>query len=167
MERGNAPFVVSKSAEIGAPADRLYGIIADYRNGHPRILPPAFTELTVEAGGVGAGTRIRVGMRMLGRVMTFPAEVSEPDPGRVLVERNLGERPVDALAQQLVRVRVDRHDAKAGGLQLRRHLVRGLARVAARSDHGDGRERAQDLLGGIHGGYRVLPRATAGDKLEP
>jgi hypothetical protein len=26
-------------------------------------------------------------------VMTFPAEISEPDPGRVLVERNLGERP--------------------------------------------------------------------------
>jgi hypothetical protein len=93
MESGNAPYVVSKSAEIGAAADRLYGIIADYRNGHPRILPPAFTGLTVEAGGVGAGTRIRVGMRVFGRVMTFPAEVSEPYPGRVLVERNLGDRP--------------------------------------------------------------------------
>ena len=93
MERGNRPFIVSKSAEIDAPADRLYGIIADYRNGHPSILPPAFTALTVEAGGVGAGTRIRVGMRMFGRVMTFPAEVSEPYPGRVLVERNLGDRP--------------------------------------------------------------------------
>jgi hypothetical protein len=86
MESSSAPFVVSKSAEIGAPADRLYGIIADYRHGHPRILPPAFT-------GLGAGTRIRVGMRVLGRVVTFPAEVSEPDPGRVLVERNLGDRP--------------------------------------------------------------------------
>jgi hypothetical protein len=93
MESGKASWVVSQSAEIGAPADRLYGIIADYRNGHPKILPPAFTGLTVEAGGVGAGTRIRVGMRVFGRVMTFPAEVSEPDPGRVLVERNLGDRP--------------------------------------------------------------------------
>jgi len=93
MESGNAPLVVSKSAEIGAPADRLYGIIADYRTGHPKILPPAFTGLTVEAGGVGAGTRILVGMRVFGRVMTFPAEVSEPYPGRVLVERNLGDRP--------------------------------------------------------------------------
>jgi hypothetical protein len=93
MDTDDAPFVVSKTAEIDAPADRLYGIIADYRNGHPRILPPAFTSLTVEAGGVGAGTRIRVGMRVLGRVMTFPAEVSEPYPGRVLVERNLGDRP--------------------------------------------------------------------------
>lgn len=93
MTTSQAPFVVSKTAEINAPADRLYGIIADYRNGHPRILPAAFTGLTVEAGGVGAGTRIRVGMRVFGRLMTFPAEVSEPDPGRVLVERNLGERP--------------------------------------------------------------------------
>ena len=93
MERGHSPFIVSKSAEISAPADRLYGIIADYRNGHPRILPPAFTGLTVEAGGVGAGTRIRVGMRVFGRVMTFPAEITEPNPGRVLVERNLGDRP--------------------------------------------------------------------------
>jgi Polyketide cyclase / dehydrase and lipid transport len=93
MESGKAPFVVSKSAEISAPADRLYGIIADYRNGHPSILPAAFTGLTVEAGGVGAGTRIRVGMRVFGRVMTFPAEVSEPHPGRVLVERNFGDRP--------------------------------------------------------------------------
>jgi Polyketide cyclase / dehydrase and lipid transport len=93
MEGGGASLVVSKSAEIGAPADRIYGIIADYRNGHPGILPPAFTGLTVEAGGVGAGTRIRVGMRVFGRVMTFPAEVSEPYPGRVLVERNLGDRP--------------------------------------------------------------------------
>src|SRR5215510_10711701 len=93
MESDIATFVVSRTAEIGAPADRLYGIIADYRNGHPRILPPAFTGLTVEAGGVGAGTRIRVGMRVLGRVMTFPAEVSEPNPGRVLVERNFGDRP--------------------------------------------------------------------------
>jgi len=93
MDRGHAPLIVSKSAEISAPAERLYGIIADYRDGHPRILPPAFTGLVVEAGGVGAGTRIRVGMRVFGRVMTFPAEISEPYPGRVLVERNLGDRP--------------------------------------------------------------------------
>jgi len=93
MDRRNPPLIVSKSAEISAPADRLYGIIADYRNGHPRILPPAFTGLTVEAGGIGAGTRIRVGMRVFGRVMTFPAEISEPTPGRVLVERNFGDRP--------------------------------------------------------------------------
>jgi hypothetical protein len=122
MERSNAPFVVSKSAEIGAPADRLYGIIADYRNGHPRILPPAFTELTVEAGGVGAGTRIRVGMRMLGRVMTFPAEVSEPYPGRVLVERNLGARPsvttftVDRLDATRSRVTISTELPGRGGI---------------------------------------------------
>lgn len=122
MQSGNAPFVVSKSAEIGAPADRLYEIIADYRHGHPKILPPAFTGLTVEAGGVGAGTRIRVGMRVFGRVMTFPAEVSEPHPGRVLVERNFGERPsvttftVDRLDGGRSRVTISTELPARGGL---------------------------------------------------
>jgi hypothetical protein len=91
--RTTAPFEVSAAAQIAAPADRIYGILADYRNGHPHILPPPFTGLTVEAGGVGAGTRIQCGMRVFGRVQTFRAEISEPYPGRVLVERIIGERP--------------------------------------------------------------------------
>lgn len=81
--------VLTVSATIGAPADRLYAILADYHEGHPSILPrPPFVSLDVEEGGVGAGTRIRVEMKMLGRRETFRAVVSEPDPGRVLVETN-------------------------------------------------------------------------------
>jgi hypothetical protein len=76
-------------ARIDAPAAKVYGIIADYHVGHPSILPPAFRTLVVESGGVGAGTRIRVEMKIGGRVRTLRAAITEPDPGRVLVESDL------------------------------------------------------------------------------
>lgn len=79
----------SASLLIDAPPVRVYDIIADYRTGHPRILPmPPFESLTVESGGTGEGTVIEVAMRVLGRRQTFRATVSEPEPGRILVERN-------------------------------------------------------------------------------
>jgi hypothetical protein len=77
------------SALIQAPPQELYAIIADYRQGHPQILPkPPFVSLAVEEGGMGAGTVIRVQMRVLGQIQTFRAVISEPEPGRVLVETN-------------------------------------------------------------------------------
>lgn len=52
---------LSVARVIDAPPDRVYALIADYRSGHPRILPKAyFKELVVEQGGVGAGTVVRV-----------------------------------------------------------------------------------------------------------
>ncbi|HRJ44334.1 MAG: SRPBCC family protein [Caldilineaceae bacterium] len=80
---------INASAVIPAPADRVYGIIADYRDGHPHILPkPYFLSLEVVEGGVGAGTVVAFSMRLMGRVQHFRATVSEPEPGRVLVETN-------------------------------------------------------------------------------
>ena len=65
----------------------LYVLIADYYHRHPQILlRPPFVSLAVEQGAVGAGTVIRVEMRVLGRLQTFRAVVTEPEPGRVLVE---------------------------------------------------------------------------------
>lgn len=79
----------SASALIDAPSQQLYAIIADYQQGHPRILPkPPFVSLAIEQGGVGAGTIIRVHMRVLGQLQMFRSVVSEPEPGRVLVETN-------------------------------------------------------------------------------
>jgi hypothetical protein len=80
---------VSISALIEAPAQEVYAIFADYRHSHPQILPkPPFVSLEVEQGGTGAGTVMRVGMRVLGRLQTFRSVVTEPQPGRVLVETN-------------------------------------------------------------------------------
>jgi hypothetical protein len=79
----------SASALIHAPAQDLYAIIADYHQGHPQILPkPPFVSLVVEQGGIGTGTVIRVYMRVLGQLQSFCSVVTEPEPGRVLVETN-------------------------------------------------------------------------------
>lgn len=84
-----APHRISASALIHAPAAKVYNIIADYHNGHPYILPePYFASLTVEQGGVGAGTVISFQMRLMGKLQTFHAAITEPEPGRVLVETN-------------------------------------------------------------------------------
>ena len=75
---------------VDAPPAKVYGILADYRTHHPRILPkPAFESLVVEKGGVGAGTVVRVGMKVMGKRQTIVMEVSEPQPGRVLQERDV------------------------------------------------------------------------------
>ena len=81
----------SSSAVIQAPARVVYSLIADYRDGHPRILPPRYySNLEVERGGVGAGTVIRFQMHILGSIREMRSEVGEPDPGRVLTETDLG-----------------------------------------------------------------------------
>jgi len=78
------------SAVIMAPPATVYRLIADYHRGHPRILPPRyFRNLQVEAGGTGAGTRIRYEMRAFGMVRTFRAEITEPGPGRRLLETDV------------------------------------------------------------------------------
>lgn len=80
-------YQFSASALIQAPPQVLYAIIADYQQGHPLILPkPPFVALEVEKGGIGAGTVFRAYMRLLGQRQTFRALVTEPEPGRVLVE---------------------------------------------------------------------------------
>ncbi len=78
----------ARSADIDAPPATVYGIIADYRRGHPSILPEKyFRGLDVESGpGVGAGTAIRFRMRAFGRTRESRAVVAEPEPGRVLTE---------------------------------------------------------------------------------
>jgi hypothetical protein len=81
---------VSAEAVIVAPPDRAFAVLADYRVGHPGILPrPPFVDLVVEEGGVGAGTVIRFRMRAFGVTRTMRAAVTEPDPGRVLVETDV------------------------------------------------------------------------------
>ena len=73
----------------------MYRILADYRDGHPRILPrPPFVDLEVERGGVGAGTIIRFRMKSFGRIRNVRAEIAEPEPGRILLETDLDTEAV-------------------------------------------------------------------------
>jgi Polyketide cyclase / dehydrase and lipid transport len=81
--------IISASATIPARRERVYSLIANYKDGHPRILPKQFTSLVVEQGGVGAGTIIRFQMRVFGKKRAFHAAITEPEPGRVLVETDL------------------------------------------------------------------------------
>jgi hypothetical protein len=86
---------VSETAIIAAPPATVYAILADYRVGHPGILPqPPFHAYELEAGGQGAGTIIRFKMTALGRTDSFRAAVTEPEPGRVLVESYFESRTV-------------------------------------------------------------------------
>ena len=75
------------SAVIDAPPAEVYAIFADYRNAHPQILPkPYFGELIVEKGGKGAGTVYRTSVTVMGTTINYYMTVSEPEPGRRLVE---------------------------------------------------------------------------------
>jgi len=81
---------VSASRQIGAPPDRVYAILADYHQAHPGILPKQFfRRLEVEEGGVGAGTRTKLEVQFMGTTRTMHHVVSEPMPGRVLVETDV------------------------------------------------------------------------------
>lgn len=81
---------VEVSRVVEAPPALVYRVIADYVDHHPRILPkPEFESLVVEKGGRGAGTLVRVAMKVMGARSESVLEVSEPEPGRVLLERDV------------------------------------------------------------------------------
>src|SRR5687768_12172246 len=78
------------TATINAEPELVYNIIADYKDGHPRILPEEyFSDLRVEEGGQGEGTVITFDMKVAGNMTSYRMRVEEPQPGRVLVERDL------------------------------------------------------------------------------
>jgi hypothetical protein len=82
--------VIAASATISVPPQVAYGILIDYREGHPSILPrPHFGDLVVESGGTGAGTVFRVQTRQARGMQTLRMRATEPQPGRVLVESDL------------------------------------------------------------------------------
>jgi hypothetical protein len=91
----SGPIRIKSSRTVAAPAAHLYDILADYRGGHPSILPArAFDDLIVERGGRGDGTVIYFGMRSFGKTRWSRASVHEPEPGRVLVERILDDKGI-------------------------------------------------------------------------
>ena len=76
----------SAERTVPAPAAAVYALLADYQDGHPSILPPAFSDYAVLQGGTGAGTVIRFALTLAGRRQMTEARVDEPESGRVLSE---------------------------------------------------------------------------------
>ena len=80
-----------KAAEVlDARPEDIYATIVDYRKEHPKILPKEnLYDLQVEEGGYGAGTIIRFKSRIMGVEQSFYQRVSEPEPGRAIVEQDI------------------------------------------------------------------------------
>lgn len=84
-----AKITATAEEPVGASSKVVYRYLADYRQYHPLILPPAFSDFVVEAGGVGAGTIISFKVKLGGRTRASRQRVEEPQPGRTLRERDL------------------------------------------------------------------------------
>ncbi len=96
---------------VDAPAPVVYACIADYRHHHRPggFLPPAFSDMHIERGGIGAGTVITFKVTIGGTSRALTQHVAEPEPGRVLVEANDRDQTtftVEPVGQQS-RVRFD------------------------------------------------------------
>ena len=53
------------------------------------MLPKQFSGMTVESGGIGDRTTVRFNMRVFGKAQAFRTAITEPQPGRMLVETHL------------------------------------------------------------------------------
>ncbi|HEV3055643.1 MAG TPA: SRPBCC family protein [Solirubrobacteraceae bacterium] len=111
---------VSAERTISAPAETVYGYLADMREHHPKFLPAAFSDFTVETGGVGAGTVTRFKTTAGGRTREYQMEVSEPEPGRVLQESDTNSSLVTTFTVtpegDSSRVRIETSWDGAGGI---------------------------------------------------
>jgi Polyketide cyclase / dehydrase and lipid transport len=157
---------IAASRIIDASPERLYDLLADYREGRPRILPrPQFVALKIVEGGRGQGTIFDVEMRLLGRRRKRRGIVSEPEPGRQLVECYAGEPTVTSFivepmfagehARVTISTDTDVHRGLRGLLErrittrlLRPLYVRELAQLAAVVTGGNGAAAEQPRYSG-------------------
>ncbi|MCC6177549.1 MAG: SRPBCC family protein [Chloroflexi bacterium] len=148
-----AEVYVAAERPIGAPADRVYQYIADYREHHPRWLPPAFTDFRAEQGGIGAGTIASFWIKAGWRSRAFRMRVDEPEPGRVLRESDQLSTAVTTFTVipegSASRVRIETRWRGTGGIKgvfERLFAPRALSRLYLRElDHLDGYARWQAL----------------------
>jgi uncharacterized protein YndB with AHSA1/START domain len=128
---------VNASAErtIDAPAGQVYGYLADMHK-HPRFLPPAFSDFQVEEGGVGEGTVTRFAVTAGGRTRNYRMRVSEPAPGRTLVESDANSSLVTTFNveprgdQSLVRISTSWEGASGvGGFFERTFAPKAMRRI--------------------------------------
>jgi uncharacterized protein YndB with AHSA1/START domain len=88
-----AALTAAAERTIAAPADELFTYVSDFRTHHPRILPPAFQDFTVESGGVGLGTVTSSRFTLGGTTETVRTRVTRVEPGR-LIEEEVETRPM-------------------------------------------------------------------------
>ena len=81
-----ARHCISAQGHIHQPAVTVYRVLTDYRQHHPRILPPAFRNFAVQEGGAGIGTRFTFDLRVLGRTRHYRGVVTRAEPERYLCE---------------------------------------------------------------------------------
>ncbi len=73
---------------LAAPPELLYLCLANYRDHHrpEGFLPPVFSDFQIIRGGVGAGTEASWTVTTGGRPRSIRATITEPEPGRTLLE---------------------------------------------------------------------------------
>jgi hypothetical protein len=80
-------IIIEVSAVIEATPKDVYSVLKDYPGGHHAILPKDyFTGLSMIEGGQGGGTVIDVSMNVMGIKSHIRFYITEPEPGRVLME---------------------------------------------------------------------------------
>lgn len=116
-------FTVETDSVIHAAAKDVYAVLADYNNGHPKIMPPQYCEgLNVLKGsGVGENSRIEAHFNIYGQRETLVMDVSEPEPGRILQEidtkaTNITRFIVDPIDQATCRVTLQTKIMKQTGI---------------------------------------------------
>lgn len=83
---GMGDIVVTAARTIAALPPAVYQVFANYKDHHPKVLPPAFSDFKVEEGGIGAGTRFSYLLTAGRRRRAYTMRVTEPDPGHILKE---------------------------------------------------------------------------------
>ncbi|MCA9984611.1 MAG: SRPBCC family protein [Anaerolineales bacterium] len=78
---------VESTRLINAPVQTIYEILADFEDAHVAILPRQyFRAIKLLSGGQGAGTIYQLQMVVSGQTYDYEMHVSEPVPGRELLE---------------------------------------------------------------------------------
>jgi ribosome-associated toxin RatA of RatAB toxin-antitoxin module len=131
---------LTASAErlIADSPEHLYELVADFAEHHPHILPKAFSDFSVESGGVGVGTVTASTFRMGGRTDRIRTRVVCAEPSRIIEEIVLGRSMTTSFTFRPdvsgTRVAIDTTWRPAGGLNgflERRFAPRMLSRIYA------------------------------------
>ena len=84
----------SAEGTVAAPPESVYRYLSDMQDHHRHFLPPAFSEFRVVSGGVGEGTVVTFRFSDGGRTRDFRQTLTEPEPGRRMVETDANSSSV-------------------------------------------------------------------------